>query len=727
MIRSEDGSVSIYFMIVLSVFLLLFTVLADFARIRLAEYHLENALRAAVRSGLSDFDDRLQPYGLFGMRSDHISRDTVHEVLNQHFAYQPGDDAFQLAHVTKEKAEVFIDPSHALSHHEVFKRQILEEMKYKAPIEFSLAVIDKFDRSGARAEMQKATTFYRHIEKLEEMRVKREKELDAAWESVKDWIGADGEIRKYLTFYEERFGHMHQLALKIGNYTDEEVKAIIADLEDLLLSLELAIDVLSARIAAIASSGGELSESQLQTIRSLSERRSQLRREASEVRDQIAEWQDILDAIYEFRDLVSATPSRLAEDSRRLSTAVSRWTEHWKQAKHWNKEIAEMLDRLQQSGEEQDQIPAWREQLLIKPIYFQRLEAGAGTLLTLTENVERRYAPGTFRVGDDFVPVYPQLVEALDTLHAHVTDFYARQAAIEGVRQAQNKDIESEKDEVTGKIGEAIKELKEILYECNDGDREVYIQLKQLEAKYKKGNTEGWEEGDSELSPPQLDDVVNLPHVSMHVLERLQQAFLHIRDDVYINEYTLYYFNYRTYGKNNKPAVHPSSRPDRHILLRQEAEYVLYGFDTCQANHIAATSEIFAVRLGIRTMEALFDPKTKVRAPHPVLVFLYAAYDGAVKAVEDMKQLVAGKEVPLSARLSSSLTLNYKDYLRLFLVLHSREVNQLSRLQALIELNSGQPLENKYTHIEAEIEATVRLWGLPAKQKSIVKTAGWWY
>ena len=53
---------------------------------------------------------------------------------------------------------------------------------------------------------------------------------------------------------------MHQLALKIGNYTDEEVKAIIADLEDLLLSLELAIDVLSARIAAIASSGGELSD-----------------------------------------------------------------------------------------------------------------------------------------------------------------------------------------------------------------------------------------------------------------------------------------------------------------------------------------------------------------------------------------------------------------------------------------------------------------------------------
>lgn len=728
MIKADDGSVSLYLMIILSVFLLLFTVFADFARIWLAGYHLDNAVRAAVRSGLSEFDEQLQVYGLFGMAAESHNRETVMDVLNGHLSYTPGDGAFQLAHIEAERVEVRVDPAHTLSNHDVLKRQILEEMKYMAPIEFSLAVIDKFDRSGARAVMQKATTFYRQIEKVEELRMQREAELDKAWAKLQNWIGANGETWQFVSFYEERFGRMQQLAAKIGSYTEPEVQNIILELEEELLALQFAVESINASISAIASSGAELTEAQQWMIRTLSEQRNQLNRQMSEVREQLSELREILEAIREFHRLAEGVPARLADASRRLIAASSEWTEHWSKAKLANRDMADLLDNLEQGGEERKQLTSMKEQLVIPAIYFQRLESDAGTLVTLTENVERKYAPGTFRTGDDFSPIYPSLVEALNTLRAHASEFYGRQSAIEAERQAQNRSSEAEKDEVNGKISAVIQEVKELLYECGENDDAVYEHLKQLEGKYKTLNSAEYDGDDESLTPPDLEDTIAMPRKAMHLLERLQQAFLNIRDDVYVNEYVLYYLNYRTYGKNNKPVVHPSSRPDRHPLLRQEAEYVLYGFSSCRANHIAAFSQIFAVRLGIRTMEALLDPKSAARAtPHPLLVFLYAALDGAKKALQDIKQLIEGKEVPLSALFSPSITLNYKDYLRLFLALPANQTRRLSRLQALIEWNSGRLLEEKYTYVEAEAEVSVRLWVLPAKQKRIVKTAGWWY
>ena len=218
-----------------------------------------------------------------------------------------------------------------------------------------------------------------------------------------------------------------------------------------------------------------------------------------------------------------------------------------------------------------------------------------------------------------------------------------------------------------------------------------------------------------------------MPKNSTGTLERLQKALVSFRDDAYTNEYALYYFNYRTYGKNDKPSIPPSSKPDQHVLLQQEAEYVLYGLGSCQANQIAAFSEIFAVRMGIRTMEALLNPKSAVKVGNPLLMFLYAALEGAVKAAQDMRSLVAGEEVELTARLNPKITLNYKDYIRLFLAIHTQDLNKLSRVQALIELNTGVLLEEKYTHMEAEAGIKIRLWALPAKEREWTRTAGWWY
>ncbi|MCC2684925.1 MAG: hypothetical protein K0R75_1824, partial [Paenibacillaceae bacterium] len=151
-----------------------------------------------------------------------------------------------------------------------------------------------------------------------------------------------------------------------------------------------------------------------------------------------------------------------------------------------------------------------------------------------------------------------------------------------------------------------------------------------------------------------------------------------------------------------------------HVLPNQEAEYILYGFGSCEANYTAAYAEMFSLRLAIRTTEQLMNPENEIlQIGSPALVLLAALARGAADALEDMKKLLDGKDVPFMSKLGNAVRLNYRDYLRLFLLLHSSDRNMLSRTQALIELNTGKNLELYATYMQAKATTSVKLWFLP--------------
>lgn len=79
----------------------------------------------------------------------------------------------------------------------------------------------------------------------------------------------------------------------------------------------------------------------------------------------------------------------------------------------------------------------------------------------------------------------------------------------------------------------------------------------------------------------------------------------------------------------------------------------------------AVYGEIFALRLAVRTMEGLIE---KAGMGNPLVVLAAALLYGIEQAIQDMIQLCTKGEIPLSKYMTAQLS--YRDYLRLFLLLH---------------------------------------------------------
>lgn len=194
------------------------------------------------------------------------------------------------------------------------------------------------------------------------------------------------------------------------------------------------------------------------------------------------------------------------------------------------------------------------------------------------------------------------------------------------------------------------------------------------------------------------DDAEQFLFQALQLTRFIADAAVELRDEVYINEYALTHFTFFTdsMNKGNTLRVNMGSQSS-HRLQKQEAEYILYGLPDCRLNLAAMQAELFALRTAMRTIEALLEPKAVVASPSPLTALLKALAEGAIEANSDMEALLNGEAVELP--FLKGFTMSYKDHLRLFYLLHSRDASVLSRMQSLIELNSGADLMQHYTAV----------------------------
>lgn len=132
----------------------------------------------------------------------------------------------------------------------------------------------------------------------------------------------------------------------------------------------------------------------------------------------------------------------------------------------------------------------------------------------------------------------------------------------------------------------------------------------------------------------------------------------------------------------------------------------------------AAYAEIFAMRLSIRTMEGFIE---KATLGNPLAVLAAALLYGIQHAIQDMLQLCEKDAIPLSKYMPAQLT--YRDHLRLFMIMHGGGEVQLSRMLALIQLNTGINPEERNTYVSSDIKLQMQLWFLPGVVKMLNYTA----
>lgn len=711
-----EGSVSIFLIMVLAFVFLFTSILIDYARMAAASIQEERLARAAVRSVMSSYDVELREhYGLFAFGGSDGNQ-LLSAVLNDNLYESGRSDAFNLLPVKLDSST--LNWSRTLGSYGVFRRGIMEEMKYKAPVDFALELAGKFKPlSTAMGEASRSTKVLGRLQPLYD---EREAALDL----------------------------MMQKRMEAAESASEMQKLIMNPPGEYIAPATLGNVSSAADIAAMYTDYVGKYYADLYRDRE---------------KEQYARYShDINRYLSQTAELIPRIPTALAEFLRKHTKLMGEAGAALKQAEELNGQMSTVLEQSRNSGAESAQHSAqsWdipgndqglsaealnklREQedvLILDTAEFRAMENNMSAQeqdLLLVEPAVSGLPEAIHQAGGlnaDVNIMNTSVLSASRAANGYLLDYgnsgrksSAQIAQLEGHRTSdrERKQIEQQ---AKMKLGEATKLLDQFraLGNSASGAMERYQLLRQYSneiSSFNHGQAESTADNGGSTTDP-----YGAGSLSMSKVDGLYAAIGSIlegaRDRLFQSEYSAMYFPH--FDVSQLTPLASGSLGDSAELLAaqldpnaQELEYILYGFHNPAGNVAAAYGEIFALRLAIRTMEGLIE---SARYSNPLAILAAALLYGVQQALQDMLLLCKTGEIPLSKYLGANLS--YRDYLRLFMLLHGTGEGQLSRMLALIRLNTGINTLEKYTYASSEIRMGLRLWFLPGVVKLLDYTAG---
>ncbi|HUC91584.1 MAG TPA: hypothetical protein VMS09_06060 [Paenibacillus sp.] len=749
-IRSGQGSVSVYMISAAAAVFLFMSVLIDYARIYAFEKMTETAAYAGVRSVLSAYDDSLYArYGLFGRggtESDGIFQRAVGGSLSAASGFGSGselelelelelesesksksesesesDEAFRLLDPRVEDARV--NAGAPLGRHDVLRRQIMEEMKYKAPVDFAMELAAKFrPLSGAMKEASRTVNLLEELRALYDQRQARLLAAAAYQKDASNAVSSSG-LNGLIPAGRSASapageGTAFAVAGGFGSYREWiQADAARADGEEPANDRAIADYAQSARAAAAAirRSAGTAAASHSRLLRLAAQEL-----EAAEALNRRMET-----AVRQAESAGNATGFDRLGGSRSVGAEGGGGGP--------GAQESDMADVRSGAGKlllQKDWFAGYRSELEDQGAALAALDAEAGSFQS---------AVSTALLSPDLGSgvMLQEGAASLAAAYANYESIYLSpggriQEREKMIRSGQEADkrLQALDKQADAKWGEARKLLQQISLLPQGGEAaDGFRKLGELSDRNGRWNeaAAGSEQGTGEEEP---DKSERLPEASDSMNEAegmfggMADMLDGVRDELYVNEYAVHRFVPFDPRKLRYMAAGPAETAGSagieaaHALTvhNQETEYIVYGRDDPASNLVGAFRQLLTVRLAIRTMEGLI----RFRAMgHPLVILSAAVLYGLEKAMEDMASLFTNGSTPLSKY--ADIEVPYADYLRLFLLLQVNEAEKLARIAALIEFGTGYGLQSVPAAVSGEVRASVRLWFLPGLMRSLGK------
>ncbi|MFD0681728.1 MULTISPECIES: hypothetical protein [unclassified Paenibacillus] len=727
LILEQDGAVSLYLIMILVPVFLLCALLIDFSRLKVAEKEAENAVKTGVRSTLSAFSPQLHKYGLYALEQEKDKSEALFlKTVSENMSGSVTAGGFSFIDQKLETDGSGITSMYTLGNHIFFKKQILEEMKYRAPMIYSLEIADKFKKTGLAATMSQASQYAHNAVKIEALLEERDGYLDQAW---KEWISIHQKATSVHPYYKVQLEALNQLSDRVGIHTVTEVKQSIQNAKRDLTDLRDQVKKIDLRIRSLIESGSDSAAA----LDRLYDTQSELKAQISDLNDTISDLDRLLEDVIKYAELLVMLKLKSSMDVSELKAYLKLFEEALAQANSANDQLNEQLRSIDtQSTGSSPAYPANQAFQGIHIIQRQELDeygSQAAGAVAVFSGLEAQLASVLLFDANN----YRNADNTNQLFWKQVNELYVKQGGKETERNKNKNAVATSKREQRSKAQPYLDQVTKAMGSCSlvsttDPFKEHYVTLQGDPVKGSTGLYQRYMGANRQIDLAQPVPDLNLVNAdkagmsAMNLISSLESVLSEVRDEFYLDEFAISKFNYRTLGLekiSGQPKTSKElSQPDSHTLVNQELEYLLYGANSCIGNYSAAYAEIFVFRLAVGTAEALTEPHIQsLNAGSPLLVFLAAVAEGAVKAQMDMIKLVQGEQVPLSKKFGSIVTLSYKDYLRMFLLLHSRDKVLLSRMQSLIELNTGIPLEQSATYLSGTATTSVKLWFLPGLMK----------
>ncbi|WP_438432873.1 hypothetical protein [Gorillibacterium sp. sgz500922] len=714
----EDGSVSVYLIAILLPVFLFHAVLIDLVRYELAERQTERAVKAAARSVMSEYETPLREYGLFGRDDDTAEMNELFaSILERNFVAKDRQTGFAYLDIAYQAGSGSVSPLYSLGNQQILRDQVNEDMKYQAPIEFALGLVDKFRKPGSLEGMDSASELYDHSTDLEKRWEELNNQLDKCWKQARE---LSEKAKSTAAGYESKLEELKALSDKTGLTTAVEVEKSISEIGQSITAAQNSLTSLAISMQQQQSSLTELKKHAKQnaakikelqsSIAALDSQMSELRSSLNELDRRKESAQQLLKDLADYAVKAAASRSEMERDQTELTRLGRELNQEIGIAQNLNTSLRKEKERLiAETAGDSTASRIYQAVPVLSDDYFMHYQIDSGKAVSSFSALAIHWKAAAFFTGAD----YDSLKTAREEVAKLADQFIARQEPLETARMAKRKNQTEQQKNAESDLKKLLSGSSSIAGTCTDTNSEAYRRLSGtgdngdagLYGKYMRLNQAGSiEEGTGGLQS--ADDSTARTNIkkALSFGKRVQNLLASARGELYLNEYAMQRFSYRTADLSSY-----ANRP----LAGQEGEYILYGFNSCQKNNAAAYGEMYLLLFGIRTTEAMLDPKNELlNVGSPLLVLLVAAVEGAGQAVRDMEKLTDGKAIPLIKKMPA-VTVTYADFLRLFFLLHSSDKKMMARIQGLIELNTGLDLAHQTTYVKATAQSSFRLWFLP--------------
>jgi len=712
----QHGAVTVFLIMIVAIIFMFIAVFIDYARIAAFQFQTEQLAKSGMRSVMSSYDPILQEkYGLFAQGSTDLNALLADSVKQATGMQSLKGVAVQLLDPVPDTQS--IEGNNQLGRYPVFEHQIQEDMKYKAPIDFTLEIINRLKPMSLQMKEASRTTDL--LVSLQKQYEKREKLMDEVMQAQQRageqvsranfdvrYVGANGQssisdtsvgtisravdiAAQYEDYVRMKYSdsirdedESPSYSSEISDY-EEDVRSFLHDFRDQVNRIHRQH---REKLQAVLPKFAEIRTMNEQMKRTIAEARAQNK----EAYDQVGKGRTPNGGLPE----LPGDTSKAIEDIRNQVDQLILPDEFIQQFEREVQGQVQAFDRFERVSRELDSVVS------------AAVPSTTGSAFLLKQAVIR-----LSQAINDYLNAYVR--------HGGVNVLQAREAAIQAYRSsdAERKKTEAQSKAKLGEVAQLLKKLKEVGAGAQKG-QEQFNQLQQFYNDNLAFNTRAEQEvSQSNLNEQPEDASKDSMSMMDHLYGGMAGMLDGLRDEFYRNEYAVNRFT-RFEPVKLKDLFTSKNMSDQLVdamqVPSQELEYILYGFHHPGSNLAASYGEIFSVRLAIRTMEGFVECS---KMGNPLLILAAAILYGVEHAVQDMLELVNKGDIELSKYIPVRLT--YKDYLRMFLMLHSRNEAMMSRMLAVIQFNTKINPNERATTVEGDVRASIRLWFLPGVMKTL--------
>ncbi|MFD2630920.1 DUF5702 domain-containing protein [Oceanobacillus kapialis] len=661
----ENGAVSIYVIIVTLLLFLFNAVLIDFVRIMVAEYQVEQASKSAIRSSFSSYDKDVQNKGLFVINPGAEQPAEIFDKVFEENLTVDESGYYKFVDTKVENTSFEPNENRTFSNTEIVKHQILEDMKYKAPIEFGKVIIDGI--LPYTCTMQEAEVYVDVAKEVDGLVQDRDESMDDAVKhllnarnSLKD---AEGKVNDSARSTYPNVDNLEDARAQFPEYEEEPEEEFENDLRNVLVE--------------IRTKGNTAKKELNNAVKDL----EKAQRINNNIEKKIGDVKEDVNQKYNNLSSNNCSDQALTEVEGELNDLTNQISEYVIEKSFFTSSIS----KTKKAG--------------------KSVDGGApGNSATLLPYVK-------YQISDFEGFLNGPHNAVINNIKNHFDTAYTDTKAAHNYADNNYEETETGDSGSGGSFSDALSALNKIKDIVNKGmalntDYTTYNKLKDLVTTYGGASENSAGDLDLEDAEQGSQDSFDMIGSLFHNLGGLAKD---VRDEAYINEYILTRFA----SDNELGLFQPSSYPDNFLFINREVEYILYGSHTPGVNYGYALLELTATRFAFNFIASFTQTEVKA-VPHPLPKFIAATVWAFNRTVKDIEKLTSGEEVPLLHidRMRPFMT-DYKFYLRLFLFMHPGGDSRINRIQAVVDNKTTQDIVEAPTYVSAKAEASIDLWFLP--------------